>query len=838
MRPREITLRGFRSYSDEVTFDFTGRSLVGIVGPIGSGKSSILDAISFALYGKTPRIEGATKALINQRHDSLHVSMTFEVDGAVWKAVRVLRRTGAAAHTLYRVEDGEDHEVTDKARDMGERIEEILGLDFEAFRRSVLLAQNQFAGFLEAAGGDRNKVLKGVFGFDRLDAMRDAVKERLDGLGGRLQVLADRRESAESDRKDLEEKKKELVVVEERARTLEALRGSVSQVDEVLRAASEKRASAQKEVDGLDALASAIPDRESTEGLFAEASAAEASLESAVAALTAAEEAVAAAVSGLEAAVEALGGRPALDAAADQVARHGAAVAKAEAEAKRLTEAQQAVAAAEKALDGAEKALTEAQEAEAKANMAAEAAAAEEVAARDRLHQAHTADRAYALRAELTAGEPCPVCDQVVATIPKSRPTTKVDAAQKAADKAVDAGAKARDVNAAAQRLVLQREAARDSAAERLAQANAAVTDAESAATAAADVVAGSTAALADLLGAGDPAERLTEHRSAVSTAEQVLKDAREAESAARKEAEGARVTREQTRAALAGLRTNLSTLAGRLDASIAIGESAAEVADGLKAIRSHWIEARDAADRARAQATNELQAAEAARVELLEGAGLAAKDDILEVSAEAGREATALGATVAHLEKRLAEMEALAGEEEELVGKAALLERLHTDLRPSNFLEFVLDERRHDLADLAGEHLEILTAGRYRFSEDGEFNMVDLAAADAVRGPSSLSGGETFLASLALALALAEIVSREGGRLDAFFLDEGFGSLDPEHLDLAMRGIERLVSAETDRLVVLVSHVAAMRDWMEDLIVLDRDAVTGVTRVLEGASR
>jgi exonuclease SbcC len=100
------------------------------------------------------------------------------------------------------------------------------------------------------------------------------------------------------------------------------------------------------------------------------------------------------------------------------------------------------------------------------------------------------------------------------------------------------------------------------------------------------------------------------------------------------------------------------------------------------------------------------------------------------------------------------------------------------------------------------------------------------------------LSGGETFLASLALALALAEIVSREGGRLDAFFLDEGFGSLDAEHLDLAMRGIERLVATETDRLVVLVSHVPAMREWIEDLIVLDRDGVTGATRVMDGASR
>ena len=57
MRPRELTIRGFRSYRDEVTFDLRDRHLVGIVGPIGAGKSSILDAIAFALFGKTPRVQ-------------------------------------------------------------------------------------------------------------------------------------------------------------------------------------------------------------------------------------------------------------------------------------------------------------------------------------------------------------------------------------------------------------------------------------------------------------------------------------------------------------------------------------------------------------------------------------------------------------------------------------------------------------------------------------------------------------------------------------------------------------------------------------------------------------
>ena len=61
MRPLELTIEGFRSYARRATFDLRGRRLVGVVGPIGSGKSSMLDAIAFALFGKTPTVERDTK---------------------------------------------------------------------------------------------------------------------------------------------------------------------------------------------------------------------------------------------------------------------------------------------------------------------------------------------------------------------------------------------------------------------------------------------------------------------------------------------------------------------------------------------------------------------------------------------------------------------------------------------------------------------------------------------------------------------------------------------------------------------------------------------------------
>ena len=297
-----------------------------------------------------------------------------------------------------------------------------------------------------------------------------------------------------------------------------------------------------------------------------------------------------------------------------------------------------------------------------------------------------------------------------------------------------------------------------------------------------------------------------------------------------------ARTRRDGAAGSLAGLRNDLSNLAGKLGVEVPPGDTAEVVEASLRTLRQEWLTRHTAADEARERATHELEAGRIARVELLEGAGLAASDDIVEVSTEAAKEATRIGAEVRLLEGRLAELDALGAEEQALVAASGLLERLHTDLRPSGFLEYVLDERRRSLADLAGVHFEMLSAGRYRFSDDADFNVVDLNAADLVRSAASLSGGETFLASLALALALAEIVAREGGRLDAFFLDEGFGSLDSEHLELAMDGIERLVAGNADRVVVVVSHLPEMRDRVEDLIVLDRDDL-GVTRVVSGAA-
>jgi exonuclease SbcC len=119
---------------------------------------------------------------------------------------------------------------------------------------------------------------------------------------------------------------------------------------------------------------------------------------------------------------------------------------------------------------------------------------------------------------------------------------------------------------------------------------------------------------------------------------------------------------------------------------------------------------------------------------------------------------------------------------------------------------------------------------GRYRFDDEGQFHIVD-ETNGTVRTPETLSGGETFLASLALALGLAEVVAQQGGRLNCFFLDEGFGSLDLASLDLALDGIEAI--ATPGRVIGLISHVGGIQARVDDLIVLDKSK-DGSTEVVQ----
>ena len=840
MRPLELRLRNFRSYfGPETVFSFRDRSLVGIVGPIGSGKSSILDAISFALYGKTPTVAAATKGLIHQRAADAAVALRFEVEGEIWEAVRMLRVKGQSQHALYRLDADEPSDapgvepierITMEA-DVNAKVIELLGLEFDAFGRSVLLAQGRFAEFLRARPVERDKVLKGVFGHDRIDAMRDAAKAHAAAVAIELEKMGVRVEQLDRVALRLAERTTQAKALNSRLGELEKARPKLEKLEVQVTAAEETRATVEKRLADIRGLAGRLPEPATTAQLFADASGVASRRASLAAGLEAAQSAVADADAAL-AAAEAEGIVQTIDEASQRLAlinplerAVGQASQRVDAVAKRLTTLVASVAQAKARLDTA---------------TGAEAAASEQLtvrketleAAESELQQLRHADMAMTLRADLHDGETCPVCAQAVAVVPAVAPSADVSRAVGALD---DARAARERADATRLEAVAEVQGAREALAGLEAEMERLGTE-QSAAQQAADVATqeytDAVSGLTELLGEGDPAEVVARLKRDVESKRTKAADARKALERVRMDHDAVIRDQQELEKRLTALRVDVTDLAARLGVElIADGDSAGGLEQALSELRAAWGSVIESLEATKATATQAAAEAAVARDVLL--ASLSVAGDFAGVAATTRAEADLVAKLIEEGQSELDQSSDLLVRRDGMAAERDRYEQISTDLTDSRFVRYLLDDERTRLAALGSEHFERLSSGRYRFSEDGKFEILDLTAAEAVRKADSLSGGETFLASLALVLALAEMVARTGGRLDAFFLDEGFGSLDPEHLDLAMEGIEALVADGGSRLVVVVSHVPELRARLEDLIVLDRDPVTGDTRVV-----
>ena len=187
MRPLQLTIEGLRSFRTppgqdggaaprKPTIDFTGRDHIAIVGDTGAGKSSILEAITYALYGQTTFTARANQELMNDTSVHLRVVLRFRVSGETWEVTRTLRRSGRrevgqVRALLRRVgDDDATIEQVEQVRRVNERIEELLGLDSDAFLRTVVLPQGRFARLLvEDEPRDRSRILRQVWRTDELE---------------------------------------------------------------------------------------------------------------------------------------------------------------------------------------------------------------------------------------------------------------------------------------------------------------------------------------------------------------------------------------------------------------------------------------------------------------------------------------------------------------------------------------------------------------------------------------------------------------------------------------------------------------------------------------------
>ena len=211
MKPIRLDIEGLHSFREPQTIDFAALAesgLFGIFGPTGSGKSTILDAMTIALYGKVER-NGRLGHTVNQAVGFAAVAFTFSVTGAagveVYRVERNYRRTpdgGLQRHNarlLRFAQGGRTEVVADRVDTVHESVATLLGLAFEDFTRAVVLPQGKFAEFLGLAGAERRQMLERLFSLERFgrgftdrlqsrqreaDSLLQAVTAELSALSG------------------------------------------------------------------------------------------------------------------------------------------------------------------------------------------------------------------------------------------------------------------------------------------------------------------------------------------------------------------------------------------------------------------------------------------------------------------------------------------------------------------------------------------------------------------------------------------------------------------------------------------------------------------------------
>jgi exonuclease SbcC len=213
-----------------------------------------------------------------------------------------------------------------------------------------------------------------------------------------------------------------------------------------------------------------------------------------------------------------------------------------------------------------------------------------------------------------------------------------------------------------------------------------------------------------------------------------------------------------------------------------------------------------------------------------------ARRDAVQKEAREAHTQITRLELAIERLEKDLARSLELQERKKALEARAALANTLAQHLRADQFLAFIQEEALRQLASDGSRRLEALSLGRYSLVVDEqEFAVVDHWNADSHRSVKTLSGGETFLASLALALALAEGLAglasegRTTDALESLFLDEGFGTLDPETLAQVVQALDALHGGR--RLVGVVTHLPELAAQLPARIEVSRGE--GTARIL-----
>lgn len=872
MKPLSLTMSAFGPYAGVTQLDFGKLGSEGvflITGDTGAGKTTIFDAISFALYGEASggaerRAARSFRSDYAAAEAETYVEFFFEHRGREYRIKRApeyerrkLRGEGTTKQAAYaEFECAETGELITRIDAVNARVGELTGLSRSQFAQTVMIAQGDFLKILNAKSEDRKRLFQKLFDTEVFAGIQQRLKdmngecaqavERINALSeAELARLKDDMDFARAKelrelRTDVSRMDKLPGLLEERLRTrrerLDAAMAAAAQGEQRAALLSAQLAEARhtnRELDERDKLAREL------EKMNASGEAAAAQEEK----LTHARRA--ARLAGAEALLKKWTAESAENAAqlsaAEQALKKGEA-AQEEWAARR--------ASAEKELEGAES-LKDGLRRMAEAipllmNAAAGAAAleAQREAAKLCLEESRRRDAEYTavkerfyasqaglLAAELKEGQPCPVCgstEHPAPACPASEPATKeqlerADGERRRAEARVHAAAaeaakRQAELESAKGRLEALGFTGGESAQElegECARTRAEIQRREAAVKRAR---AGSEAALAALSRAKAALENAEKRRADIEAA----LEAQQAEFAAGLSALGFAGAEEYERAKMPA--RDMDALDAQLRAR---RERLRSLTDRLEAL------------------TEKLTGAERAELEALEATAAAAQ----RASRAAGEAAAAMKSAAAADEEAIARIRELSARRAEAQQRWAVVKEVYDTVSGQvsrrvkiSFETYVQQYYFKQVIAAANKRLTVLTDGMFvlRVKEEARDMRsqagLDLDVLDRSTGlwrdVSTLSGGESFMASLALALGLADTVqSRSGGvRLDAMFIDEGFGTLDENSLRQAMELLTRLAGGR--RLVGVISHMAELKERIDKKVVVTKTAAGSALRI------
>jgi exonuclease SbcC len=832
MIPLQLRVRNFMCYCDDVPpLDFDGIHLACLTGANGHGKSALLDAMTWALWGRTRARRD--DELIHLGQSEMEVEFTFGLGGNVYRVLRK-RDSSGRGRTLLDLQVQHDDEYRSIAelgvRGTQDAIVRLLRMDYETFTNSAFLLQGKADAFTTRTPAERKQVLGDILGLGLYDEYEQRAKEKakekdrqlaeLEGLLRDVDRELARQPEYETEQAGAEARVSELsAAVKEAEAALRDLRGQQQALEHQqarLRDLERRLAQAEREVGEIE---TQISERQARLAAYEAALAERSQVEQGYADLTAAREAEASwnerlaqyarlqdRQRELERAVDAA--RHQLDLEMGRLAERARDLERRAAEAPRH----------ERDLAEVRQRLGQLADKQAERDAAAsqlQALAEETAGLQVRNEQMRTEMEALRDKLDLLQRETgealCPLCGQALSDEHRAELAAQLEAEGKALAETHRANtARAREIAAEQQRLEAEiRQLDRDLAAlpaqqRREAQAEQALADAQQAG-AGLEAVRGQVAEVESQLQAGDYA-----------TAEQA-KLARLADELAALgyDAEAHRQGRERV-AALAEFDAayqRLQTAVERVD------DERAALAD-LQARLTRWLESL-ADDRAQRAAL----AAEVARLPEVMAQVQAAAAGVEDLQARSSRARLELGAAQQKLDhcRRLAEeRKRHEANRKQVAEEKAIFDELRLAFGKKGVQAMIIEAAIPEIEYEANRLLARMTAGRMhvRFETQRETlagdtrETLDINIADELgtRPYELFSGGEAFRVNFAIRIALSKLLARRAGaQLQLLVIDEGFGTQDAEGRE---RLVEAINSVQDDfARILVITHIEELKD-------------------------